>query len=69
MANDRKAGVSAGADVNEPQVWKLAAHDGEVRMGSMAGMFHLGEWLHQNESGCKAVLINNNPQSRALTFC
>lgn len=43
MANDRKARVSAGADVNEPQVWKLAAHDGEVRMGSMAGMFHLGE--------------------------
>lgn len=45
IANDRKASVSAGADVNEPRVWKLVAHDGECEWDQWQACFIL-----ENES-------------------
>lgn len=41
IANDRKASVSAGADVNEPQVWKLTDHDGECEWDQWQACFVL----------------------------
>lgn len=44
-ANDRRAGSSAGADVNEPQVWKQTAHGGECEWDQWQACF-----VSENES-------------------